>query len=62
MKNDALRIAEQSGVLAGYEGEPDKLEKFVEIVRAEERARICRILYIHSAEAPELVRIIKEKV
>ncbi len=71
MKNDhdTMRLGleaggyyEHSEDMAEWVFTPEQLEKLISAVRTEERARICRILYIHSKDAPELVRIIKEKV
>jgi hypothetical protein len=32
-----IEMAQESGMLAGYEGEPDRLERFAALVRADER-------------------------
>ena len=70
MKNtaDTLRLGLEAGGhydhsedTAEWSFSPEQLEKLISAVRAEERARICRILWVNSEDAPELVRLIKEK-
>lgn len=42
-RDDIIRMAREAGVLSGYEGEPDNLVRFAELVAAAERAasRVC---------------------
>ena len=43
-KEDITRMAREVGVLAGYEGEPEYLERFAALVAAAEReacAKVC---------------------
>jgi hypothetical protein len=43
-KDDIIRMARETGVLSGFEGEPDNLVRFAELVAAAEReacAKVC---------------------
>ena len=43
-KDDIIRMARETGVLSGFEGEPDNLVRFAELVVAAEReacAKVC---------------------
>jgi hypothetical protein len=43
-REEVMEIAYESGMIAGYEGEPDLLERFAKLVAAAEReacAKVC---------------------
>jgi hypothetical protein len=40
-RGDIIRMAQDSGVLAGYEGEPSFLERFADLVAAAERNKLA---------------------
>jgi len=43
-EEDIIRMAREAGVLSGFEGEPDNLVRFAELVAAAEReacAQVC---------------------
>ena len=43
-REEVMEMAYESGVIGGYEGEPDLLESFTKLVAAAERERACRIV------------------
>ena len=45
-REEVMEMAYESGVIAGYEGEPDLLERFAALVAAQEReacAKVCDV-------------------
>jgi len=42
-REDIIRMAQESGVLAGYEGEPSFLERFAALVAAAEREACAKV-------------------
>ena len=48
-REEVMEMAYESGMIAGYEGEPDLLERFAALVRADEReacAKVCDARYM----------------
>ena len=43
-REEIMEMAYESGVIGGYEGEPDLLERFAALVAAAERDACCRIV------------------
>jgi hypothetical protein len=50
-REEVMEMAYESGMIAGYEGEPDLLERFAALVAAAERERII------AQNAPEIEKI-----
>ena len=44
-REEVMEMAYESGMIAGYEGEPDLLERFAKLVAAAERDRRCGIVF-----------------
>ena len=63
-REEVMEMAYESGMIAGYEGEPDLLERFAALVAAAERDRACRIvtgLCISDNNAREINEAIRAK-
>ena len=43
-REEVMEMAYESGMIAGYEGEPDLLERFAALVAAAERERLAKAL------------------
>jgi hypothetical protein len=44
-REEVMEMAYESGMIAGYEGEPDLLERFAALVAAAERDRCCGLIF-----------------
>lgn len=43
-REEVMEMAYESGVIGGYEGEPDLLERFAALVAQAERDKFCAVL------------------
>jgi hypothetical protein len=63
-REEVMEMAYESGMIAGYEGEPDLLERFAALVRADEReacAKVCDEKWIYTASPSEMAEYIRAR-
>jgi|688.fasta_scaffold389350_2 hypothetical protein len=51
-REEVMDMAYESGMIAGYEGEPDLLERFAALVAAQEREACAKVCDELAAERP----------
>jgi hypothetical protein len=63
-REEVMEMAYESGMIAGYEGEPDLLERFAALVAAAEReacAKACDEKWIYTASPSEMAEYIRAR-
>jgi hypothetical protein len=63
-REEVMEMAYESGMIAGYEGEPDLLERFAALVAAQEReacAKVCDEKWIYTASPSEMAEYIRAR-
>jgi GTP cyclohydrolase III len=49
-REEVMETAYESGMIAGYEGEPDLLERFAALVAAQEREACAKVCDAHTVD------------